>query len=332
MSEAVLPPPLPSQAPLIDKSLPRPAPTLAYSWREYNPQAKLLYIRDHQHANVELARLGSGPQALGFDLEWKPIFYRGARENPVALVQLANNSTIFLLQLTAMKEFPSKLAEILANPLIVKAGVAVQNDADKICKDWGVSMYNCVDLSLLARTVDNARWQGKYNSSLGLARLIESYEYRLMEKGKITRSNWEAHLNLTQLEYASNDAHAGYILYKKMESMALSLPYSSDSAWYSFNMVSGRFLTSDGLHWNAKNPYYDPGPPPLRKPPRQSADVSHAEGQSSNGPPSNRKTMKNARRPSTSRFQLSTTSCPRPSFETIKNGTFGLWDYGVPVY
>lgn len=70
----------------------------------------------------------------------------------------------------------------------------------KLCKDWNVPVYNCVDLSLLARTVDNARWIGKYNSPLGLARLIESYEYRLMEKGKITRSNWEAHLSKNQQE------------------------------------------------------------------------------------------------------------------------------------
>jgi len=61
-------------------------------------------------------------------------------------------------------------------------------------------MCNCVDLSLLARTVDNDRWKGKYNSSLGLARLTEIYEYRLLTKDKITRSNWEASLNPNQVE------------------------------------------------------------------------------------------------------------------------------------
>ena len=88
--------------PVIDRSLPRPAPTLAYSWRNYNPDAKLFYLRDHEKANLELAQLRSAT-ALGFDLEWKPTFFRGARENPVALVQLANATTIFLLQVTAMK-------------------------------------------------------------------------------------------------------------------------------------------------------------------------------------------------------------------------------------
>ena len=61
-------------------------------------------------------------------------------------------------------------------------------------------MANCVDLSLLARTGDNARWAGKYNSSLGLARLVEAYEYRLLAKGSTTRSNWEAKLDALQIE------------------------------------------------------------------------------------------------------------------------------------
>lgn len=89
--------------PIIDKTPPRPAPTLAYSWEECNPHAKVLYIRDHNEANTELSKLPHGPQALGFDLEWKPTYVKGGGENPVALVQLANNDTIFLLQVSAMK-------------------------------------------------------------------------------------------------------------------------------------------------------------------------------------------------------------------------------------
>ncbi|PPQ90406.1 hypothetical protein CVT25_014924 [Psilocybe cyanescens] len=276
---------------------PAPSPTLLYSWSEYNPNIRLLYIRSHQQANLELAKLGSGPQVLGFDLEWKPTYRKGATENPVALVQLSNHDTIFLLQITAMKEFPSKLAEILANPLVVKAGVAIQSqialisgllnaqegflfsdDVKKVYHDCHVPVYNCVDLSLLARTVDNARWKGKYNNPLGLARLIESYEFRLLPKGKTTRSNWEAILDDRQLEYASNDAHAGYILYKKLEGMIPLLQDPPESVWYSFNLVSGRLLNSDGFSWHAHNPNYDPGPPPPRVPrePR-SADNQDAE-------------------------------------------------------
>jgi len=91
----------PWEPPKIDKSLPRPAPTKAYSWKEYNSLAKMLYIRDHQQANKELSELNA--TVLGFDLEWKPTFYRGGKENRVALVQLASYNTILLLQISAMQ-------------------------------------------------------------------------------------------------------------------------------------------------------------------------------------------------------------------------------------
>ena len=133
-------PPSPTFFPL-DKSPPRPAPTEAYSWKEYNSRATLFYIRDHRQANFQLSILNVS--LLGFDLEWKPIFHKGGKENPVALVQLASFDTILLLQISAMEgrssnlckyiiviiflEFPSKLADILANPDIVKTGVAIQS-------------------------------------------------------------------------------------------------------------------------------------------------------------------------------------------------------------
>ena len=85
----------------IDKSLPRPAPTAAYSWRNLHPDARLAYIRDHAVANDELARLPHG--VYGFDLEWKPTFVAGQPEHPVALVQLASDKVILLIQLSAMK-------------------------------------------------------------------------------------------------------------------------------------------------------------------------------------------------------------------------------------
>lgn len=91
------------EAAIIAQAQPRPAPTMAYSWKEYNPEARVLYIRNHDEANKQLSKLDAGPQAVGFDLEWKPTYVKGARENPVALVQLATSDTIFLLQISAMR-------------------------------------------------------------------------------------------------------------------------------------------------------------------------------------------------------------------------------------
>ena len=102
-SSSVSPATTPRYIPVIDKAPPRPAPTLEYTWRDYNSAAQVLYIRDHVEANMQLSRLPESANILGFDLEWKPTFKRGGRENPVALVQLANDKTIFLLQITSMQ-------------------------------------------------------------------------------------------------------------------------------------------------------------------------------------------------------------------------------------
>ena len=96
-------PPAPWHPPRIEKTPLRPAPTEAYSWKDYNPSARVVYIRSASLADVELAKLNPPEGPLGFDLEWKPTFVRGAGENPAALVQISNHDTILLLQITAMR-------------------------------------------------------------------------------------------------------------------------------------------------------------------------------------------------------------------------------------
>jgi len=145
-------------------------------------------------------------------------------------------------------------------------------------------MRNCVDLSLFARTVDNAKWAGKYNSPIGLARLIACYEWRSLVKGRISRSDWAAVLNSKQQECeistyllsiiltfflgpdAGNDAHAGYTLYKKFEAMMPLMPSLPKAAWYSFNVHRGNLCTDDERLWVPENPAYDPGPLPEPRP------------------------------------------------------------------
>ncbi|TFK76823.1 ribonuclease H-like protein [Pluteus cervinus] len=238
-----------------------------YSWRTYSPNARLVYLRDHQQADNEIAQLNPG--LLGFDLEWRPTYVKGYPENPVALVQLASDNTILLLQIKAMREFPQKLRELLEDPAYIKTGVGIQNDALKLYRDWDVSTYNCVDLSLLARTVDNARWKGKYKESIGLSRLMETYHSLSLAKGRTTRSNWEKHLSFEQQEYASNDAHAGFVLYKTLSAMFEGLPKPPKPEYYSFHAIRGNLYNFSGVPWSCHNPDYDPGPPPEPKKPKK---------------------------------------------------------------
>jgi|SRR6267154_744453 len=71
-----------------------------YVWQSQSPTPTLRYITDHRVADTALSQLSPGP--LGFDLEWRPNYRKGARENRVALVQLAGHDAILLLQVSAM--------------------------------------------------------------------------------------------------------------------------------------------------------------------------------------------------------------------------------------
>jgi hypothetical protein len=246
-----------------------------YSWRDQSLKSRLLYITNHELANAQLALLPQG--LLGFDLEWKPNFRKGQQENPVALVQLATHDTVLLLQISAMSEFPSGLRELLNSPFWIKAGVSIQNDCNKLYTDYRVSVRNCVELSLLARTVDNARWKGKYTAPLGLARLLETYESATLAKGKVQRSNWELTLSEQQQEYAASDAHAGYVIYSHLYDMAQAMNPVPLPAYYSFSIINGSLLDNLGISpWQAQNPFYDPGPPP---PPKEPKDPDKIQNQ-----------------------------------------------------
>lgn len=244
-------------------AVPRPG-LPRYFWREQSPApTRIRYITNHLEADFELSRLAIGP--LGFDLEWRPNYRKGGRENPVALVQLAGFDTILLLHISAMSEFPMKLREVLWDSLRVKTGVSIQRDCQKLYQDWGVSTRNCVELALLARSVDNARWKGKYTNPLGLSRLLETYVGFSLAKGRVQRSNWELRLSLAQQDYAANDARAGYAIYAHLIALARDVP-NIDPHYYSFSVVNGFVLDHLGTsRWIPHNPHYDPGPPPPPK-------------------------------------------------------------------
>ena len=98
------------------------------------------------------------------------------------------------------------LAHRLSYDGLMNISSLLQDDAKKVYKDCGVSMKGCVDLSLLARSVDS-RWKGKYSNPIGLSNLVATYEFLALGKGKITRSNWEAQLSFGQQECAYMDLH-----------------------------------------------------------------------------------------------------------------------------
>ncbi|CAE6458465.1 unnamed protein product [Rhizoctonia solani] len=213
------------------------SPVLApFSWREHiTPGTEIRYLRTARDVNVAL-QSAQGP--FGFDIEWRPSFVKGMPEAPIALMQLARPDQIFLIHLTSMRNFPSKLRAVLEDYKIVKAGVGIAGDAKKLWRDYGVSLLGAVELSKLAQVTDPLKWAAnKPGQLIGLARLVQIYRSRQMKKStKVKLSNWERTLNAQQMEYAASDALAGAILYQHL----LDLDPSAHPRDYTSNYVGGR--------------------------------------------------------------------------------------------
>ncbi|KAK0465286.1 ribonuclease H-like domain-containing protein [Desarmillaria tabescens] len=237
-----------------------------YNW---SPGAQPHYITTVAAADAVIARhLEHYVGHVGFDLEWKPSFVRGARENPVALVQIATETEVFLFQLSAMSTVPSSLQRFLEKNSVLKVGVGIQHDVKKLFDDYRFSVLSCVDLSMFAR-------------------LVSTYLGYTLSKGHITRSNWEAYpLSSAQIRYAANDAHAGYAVYSHLCTLDLERESPVKQSYYSFHAIRGRLYhipdqvpsshddlwglsaTSRLVEWFPRNPEYDPGPPPPPKEPK----------------------------------------------------------------
>jgi ribonuclease D len=137
-----------------------------------------------------------GERVLGFDTETKPTFRRGPMRPP-ALLQLATSEAAYLFQLKRI-ELPAGLRSILADPDIVKAGVAVHDDIRDLQRVSPFTSAGFVDLSQVARGL------GVIQSGLRsmAARFLG---FRVSKKAQC--SNWEAkELSPSQIVYAATDA------------------------------------------------------------------------------------------------------------------------------
>jgi ribonuclease D len=143
---------------------------------------------------------------LGFDTETKPTFKKG-RKNNVSLLQLSGNDLAVLFRLNKIG-LPEKLAALLADKNIIKAGVAVHDDIKSL---RGLTRFNpdgFVDLQQFVR-----EW-GIQDS--GLKKLVAIVlGFRISKRQQVT--DWEAEeLTEAQAVYAATDAWVCYQIYKKL--------------------------------------------------------------------------------------------------------------------
>ena len=146
-----------------------------------------------------------------FDTETRPAFTKGESYLP-CLVQVATARAVYLFQLRRLEVFPV-IAELLAEPLIVKAGVSLADDLRPLKSVFPFVESNVLDLGVVAR-----RCGLKQTGVRNLAGMLLGFR---IPKGTKT-SNWAArHLSAAQINYAATDAWACRELFLRFQSLGL---------------------------------------------------------------------------------------------------------------
>lgn len=148
----------------------------------------------------------SKEKLFGFDTETRPTFKKGKSYLP-SLLQLAGQKAVYIFQLRNLT-FPNALIDILSNPKIKKAGVALDFDIKELQKISPFTPASFVELGKLASEC------GIGNKGLrGLAACVLGFR---ISKG-VKTSNWERNdLTKAQIRYAATDAWVSREIYLKL--------------------------------------------------------------------------------------------------------------------
>jgi ribonuclease D len=171
----------------------------------FSYKSKIIQVVSQQSLAQAIERLGR-EKILGFDTETRPSFRKGTTHSP-ALIQLACSDVVYLFLLRQVPLGP-ELANILANPGILKVGVAILDDLRCLTGLYAFEAAGAVDLSKLARQ-NGLQAYGLRSLAAGLLHLRISKGARC--------SNWEnTPLTPQQIKYASTDAWISREIYMYM--------------------------------------------------------------------------------------------------------------------
>jgi len=179
--------------------------------RRYDGDVRL--VNTPQDAERALADIRQ-ESVVGFDTETRPSFSKG-ESHPACLAQAATGRAVYLFQLRHAEVFPA-LAELLEEPRIVKAGVALAEDLRALKLLLPFAEKSVVDLGVVARRCGLGQ-TGVRN----LAGILLGFR---IPKGART-SNWAApRLSPAQIIYAATDAWACRELFLRFQSLGLIKP------------------------------------------------------------------------------------------------------------
>ena len=176
--------------------------------RRYEGEVSLVEtLKDLKEARADFRE----ERVVGLDTETRPSFRKGESHLP-CLVQAATARAVYLFQLRRLEVFPA-LAELLARPATVKAGVGLAHDLRQLKLVFPFDVANTLDLGVVARRRGIAQ--------SGVRNLAGMFLDFRIPKGNRT-SNWERpNLSPAQITYAATDAWACRELYLRFESLGM---------------------------------------------------------------------------------------------------------------
>ncbi len=146
---------------------------------------------------------------LGFDTETRPSFRKGHR-NKVSLIQLSTGRLACLFRINKIG-VPEELTAILADPGVVKAGVAIHDDIKVLKKIRKFEPDGFVDLQKFVKDFGIQASGLKKLTAIVLG-------FRISKRQQVT--DWEAEeLSEPQQVYAATDAWVCREIYKKLTSI-----------------------------------------------------------------------------------------------------------------
>lgn len=170
----------------------------------YEGPIHLIHSHDYMLAAVKKLKQ---EKLLGFDTETRPSFKKGI-SYPPALIQIAGKDSVYIFQLHRLK-LPRELADILANPRIIKAGVAISRDVKELRTLTDFEPRGFIDLGIEAKNLGM-----QHHGLRGLAAILLGC--RISKSAKLTR--WDnPKLPQHALIYAATDAWMGRRIYEAMQ-------------------------------------------------------------------------------------------------------------------
>ena len=180
--------------------------------RRYEGAVRLIETPEELEGAMADIRKEIGQESVvGLDTETRPSFRKGESHLP-CLAQVATARAVYLFPLQRL-DCSRELAELLGDPLIIKAGVSLAHDLRQLKLVFPFEQASVVELGDVAR-------HGGVGQS-GVRNLAANFLGFRIPKGNRT-SNWAArHLTQAQITYAATDAWACRELYLRFKALQL---------------------------------------------------------------------------------------------------------------